>query len=257
MARSRVFTRIWLAILGRWDWNDLPVVPPEIMYLPPWAPLNIYDFGCWARQTVVALTIVMAHRPARTLPFTLDELLAPEAPESRRPPGRPGQRAAWSELRTTSGKFSALDRALHRYEQLPDWFLPRPLLRRSALRRAEQWIVRRQEADGLWGGIQPPVVYSIMALRLQGYPLDHPVMRAALAGLDDFVIEDDRGRRMEACQSPVWDTALAMVALADAGAEPDDPALVAAARLAGRRGDHRVRRLGDPPARAPARRLGL
>ena len=89
LARSRVFTRIWLAILGRWDWNDLPVVPPEIMYLPPWAPLNIYDFGCWARQTVVALTIVMAHRPARTLPFTLDELLAPEAPEL--PAGRPGR----------------------------------------------------------------------------------------------------------------------------------------------------------------------
>ena len=64
----------------------------------------------------------------------------------------------------------------------------------------------------MWGGIQPPVVYSVIALHLQGYPLDHPVMRAALAGLEDFVIRDDRGRRLEACQSPVWDTALAMVA---------------------------------------------
>ena len=249
MARSRVFTRIWLAILGRWDWNDLPVVPPEIMYLPPWAPLNIYDFGCWARQTVVALTIVMAHRPARPLPFTLDELLAPEGPEA---PPAPAGRAGWSALRTVSGRFSALDRVLHRYEQLPDWFLPRPLLRRSALRRAEQWIVRRQEADGLWGGIQPPVVYSIMALHLQGYSLNHPVMRAALAGLDDFVIQDDRGRRMEACQSPVWDTALAIVALADAGADPDDPALVAGARWLRDEeitvpGDWRIRRPGLEP----------
>ena len=62
----------------------------------------------------------------------------------------------------------------------------------------------------MWGGIQPPVVYSVIALHLQGYPLDHPVMRAALAGLEDFVIRDDRGRRLEACQSPVWDTALAI-----------------------------------------------
>jgi squalene-hopene/tetraprenyl-beta-curcumene cyclase len=219
MEGSRVFTRIWLALLGRWDWEDLPVVPPEIMFLPPWAPLNIYDFGCWARQTVVALTIVMAHRPARPLPFALDELRA-HAPVPVPSP---------DSVRTTRGRLLALDRALHRYERLPAWFLPRRALRHSALRRAEQWIVRRQEADGLWGGIQPPVVYSVIALHLQGYPLDHPVMRAALAGLEDFVIRDDRGRRLEACQSPVWDTALAMVALSDAGAGPDDPALTAAA----------------------------
>jgi squalene-hopene/tetraprenyl-beta-curcumene cyclase len=133
-------------------------------------------------------------------------------------------------LRTTAGRFIALDRLLHAYERLPRWFLPRPLLRRAALLRAEQWIIRRQEADGLWGGIQPPVVYSIIALHLQGYPLDHPVLGAALAGLDDFIIHDDQGRRVEACQSPVWDTALALVALTDAGIDPQHPALAAATR---------------------------
>ena len=33
-------------------------------------PLNIYDFACWARQTVVALTVVSAHRPSHRLTFT-------------------------------------------------------------------------------------------------------------------------------------------------------------------------------------------
>ena len=90
--------------------------------------------------------------------------------------------------------------------------------------------MQRQEADGSWGGIQPPWVYSLIALRLQGYALDHPVMRAGIAGLDGFTIEDDAGRRLEACQSPVWDTALAVTALADAGLSPDDPVLRSAAR---------------------------
>ncbi len=231
---TRVFTRIWLAVVGEWDWEQLPTLPPEIMFLPTWAPLNIYDFGCWARQTIVALTVVMAHRPARPLPFSTAELRS----VPHRDPGdlsqgvgrqqplqrpRPRRRAAVHAL-------LALDRVLHRYEQLLPSLPPARLLRQAALRRAERWVVRRQEADGLWGGIQPPVVYSIIALHLQGYPLDHPVMRAALAGLDDFVIHDDRGRRMEACQSPVWDTALAVVALADAGAGADDPALAAACR---------------------------
>ena len=187
--------------------------------MPPWVPLNIYDFGCWARQTIVALTVVMAHRPARPLPFGIDELLADPPPE---PPATGGAFARRG--------FLALDRALHRYERLPAWFFPRRVLRRRALDRAEQWIVRRQEADGCWGGIQPPLVYSIIALHLQGYALDHPVMRAALAGMDDFILDDSRGRRVEACQSPVWDTALAVVALVDAGVAPDDPAIASAAQ---------------------------
>jgi squalene-hopene/tetraprenyl-beta-curcumene cyclase len=205
---TRVFTRIWLALLGAWDWEQLPVLPPEIMFLPPRVPLNIYDFGCWARQTVVALSVVMAFRPSRPLPFAIDELLGAGTPAE-----------------PVGGFFGRLDRILHRYERLPRWFEPRRSLRSAALARAERWIVQRQEADGLWGGIQPPVVYSIIALHLLGYPLDHPIIRAAFDGLDRFTIDDDRGRRLEACQSPVWDTALALIALRDAGFEADHPAV--------------------------------
>src|SRR5262249_60060858 len=65
----------------------------------------------------------------------------------------------------------------------------------------------------IWGGIQPPWVWSIVSLHALGYPLDHPVIVRALAGLDSFTIEDEGGRRIEACQSPVWDTGLALLAL--------------------------------------------
>ncbi len=210
---SRVFTRMWLALFGKWPWESLPILLPELMLLPPWVPLNIYDFGCWARQTVVALTVVNAHRPVRELSIDIDELDLGPAPAARR------------SLGTWAGRFDLLDRALHFYELRPIGFL-----RRFSLGRAERWIIKRQEADGSWGGIQPPWVYSLIALHLQGYPLDHPVMQAALEGLDAFTIEDEAGRRIEACQSPVWDTALAVVALADAGVPPDDPSLRRAGR---------------------------
>jgi squalene-hopene/tetraprenyl-beta-curcumene cyclase len=207
---SRVFTRVWLALFGAWPWEALPALAPEIMFLPKWAPLNIYNFACWARQTIVPLTIVFAQRPQRPLPFGLDELHA--EPTAR--PGRPSLRAR---------ALTLLDRGLHVYHRVaPGW------LRELAMARAERWIVRRQEADGSWGGIQPPWVYSLIALHLRGYPLNHPVMQAGFAGLDAFTI-DDGERRVEACQSPVWDTALATIALADAGVASDDPALVTAA----------------------------
>jgi squalene-hopene/tetraprenyl-beta-curcumene cyclase len=230
---SRVFTRIWLALFGQWPWTDLPVIPPELVLLPPWFPLNVYDWACWARQTIVPLTVVSARRPVRPLPFDLDEL------RTGRMRGAP--RAGWE------GFFAALDRALHRYERRPV-----PGLRRAALRRAAEWIVARQEEDGSWGGIQPPWVYSLIALRLSGYGLDHPVMRRGLAGLDRFTIRDERGRRLEACQSPVWDTALAVNALRDAGLPGDHPALVRAAgwlleeEIEGP-GDWAVRRPSLPP----------
>ncbi|MGR3933035.1 squalene--hopene cyclase [Streptomyces sp. BRA346] len=217
VASSRVFTRIWLALFGWWRWEDLPELPPEIIYFPSWLPLNLYDFGCWARQTIVPLTIVSAKRPVRPAPFSLDELHA----DPRRPnPPRPA-----APLASWDGAFQRLDRALHLYRKVA----LRPL-RRAALRSCARWIVERQENDGCWGGIQPPAVYSVIALHLLGYDLDHPVMRAGLESLDRFAVwREDGSRMIEACQSPVWDTCLAVIALADAGLAPDHPALVKSA----------------------------
>jgi squalene-hopene/tetraprenyl-beta-curcumene cyclase len=228
---ARVFTHVWLALFGLWSWERVPALPPEVILLPSWVPLNVYDFACWARQTIVALSVVKAHRPVHELPFGLDELRVDErelgeaaAAAARQAPSR---RGVW---------LGRLDHLLRAYERRP--LAP---LRRLALARAERWIVRRQEADGSWGGIQPPWVYSLMALHLAGYPLEHPVLRRGLEGLERFMIEDQddshgvgapagASRRLEACQSPVWDTALAMLALSDAGVAEDDEAMLAAAR---------------------------
>jgi squalene-hopene/tetraprenyl-beta-curcumene cyclase len=212
LAATRVFTRMWLAVSGLWSWDDLPVIPPEIIYLPSWFPLNIYDWGCWARQTIVALAAVASFKPSRPLPFRIDEL---KSPGGTAPAVSPAARDPWALF------FTALDGALHKVEgRIPK------RARRAALRRCADWIIARQEADGCWGGIQPPWVYSILALHLMGWGLDSPVLKKAIDGLDRFTIRDEKGRRIEACQSPVWDTVLTMVALADAGLPPDHPALV-------------------------------
>jgi len=227
---SRVFTRIWMALVGQWSWDRLPALPPEVILLPSWFPLNIYDFASWARQTIVPLTVVASYRPVRPLPFDLPELRT-----GRWEAGKPG-------VRDWAGRFHALDRALHFHEKHP--IGP---LRAHARKLCAEWILRRQEADGCWGGIQPPWVYSILALHLMGYPLDHPVLKHAIDALDTYAIVDGGVRRFEACQSPVWDTALAMVGLRDAGVAPDHPAMKrGAAWLVGQEirvpGDWAVRR---------------
>jgi squalene-hopene/tetraprenyl-beta-curcumene cyclase len=217
---TRVFTRMWLSLLGLWRWSDVPPLPPEQMFLPPRAPLSIYAFGCWARQTVVALQVATTLRPVRPVPFDVDEL-GPHVEGERHP----------------------LDRVLHAYGRRP--IAP---LRRAAMRRAVRWIVERQEADGSWGGIQPPWVWSIIALHEYGYALDDPVIVAALRGLDSFTIEDELGRRIEACQSPVWDTALAVIALLDAGVDPSDERI---RRASGWLASKEIRHRGDWSKRRP------
>ncbi|MEW2413194.1 squalene--hopene cyclase [Streptomyces sp. NPDC046866] len=250
IAAARVFTRIWLALFGWWSWDHLPELPPELVFLPPWVPLNIYDFGCWARQTIVPLTVVSAHRPVRPAPFALDELHTDA--RRPRPAARPAPPGTWD------GLFQRMDKALHLYRRIA----PRRL-RRAAMATAARWIIERQENDGCWGGIQPPAVYSVIALHLLGYDLGHPVMRAGLESLDRFAVwrEEPPGpdgtpggpvRMVEACQSPVWDTCLAAIALVDAGLPPDHPALVRAADwMLGeeitRTGDWAVRRPGLAP----------
>ncbi|ASU80997.1 squalene--hopene cyclase [Actinopolyspora erythraea] len=213
--RTRVFTRMWLAMFGQWPWDELPAMPPEIVMLPSWVPLSLADWGCWARQTIVPLTVVNTLRPVRELGVGTAEL------RTGGPVGRVRENAGTSRWETV---FNALDRALHVYQRHP----LRPL-RRQAMRRAAEWIVARQEADGSWGGIQPPWVYSLIALHLLGYQLDHPVMRTGIQGLEGFLIrqETERGtlRRLEACQSPVWDTVLTIQALHDAGVPDDDPSI--------------------------------
>jgi squalene-hopene/tetraprenyl-beta-curcumene cyclase len=188
--RARLFTKCFLALLGQWPWQRLVPVPPELVLLPPWSPVSIYNFACWARQTFVALAVTQSLRPVRDASVDLSAIGA--EPGRTRPAPRPN------------------------------------VFRRHALRVAERWIRERQEADGSWGGIQPPWVWSILALAALGYGFEDETLRRAVEGWEGFMVRDGDRVRPEACQSPVWDTGLAVLALRACGVAADHPQLRAA-----------------------------
>ncbi|HTK10450.1 MAG TPA: squalene--hopene cyclase [Ktedonobacteraceae bacterium] len=207
VAKARVFTKIWLALFGQYPWSGIPSMPPELIYLSPKVPFNLYDFACWARGTIAPLLIVISRRPVKALGCDTSELIVAGSEDLlTRVPG--------------SGFFWWTDKLLKLYERLP-WQPGRARARRLLV----DWIVERQEADGSWGGIQPPWVYSLIALSLEGMSTDHPVMRKGIEGQAGFALEDKHGWRFQACMSPVWDTAWALLALRHAGVDGDHPAM--------------------------------
>lgn len=230
--RANTFTHILLALFGQFDWARLPMLPPELILLPSFFPLNIYDFASWARATIVALTVVMACRPICPLADDegIGELYTGSGARKR------SRVDAWGLF------FLAADRLLKMWEPVPlkPW-------RPWALRRAERWIVAHQEVDGSWGGIMLPWLYSLVALKCRGYSNDHPVMARGIAGLEDFIEDEGPAMLLQPAGSPVWDTAYTVIALRRAGLPPDHPALVRAARwLLGQqvlvKGDWQVKR---------------
>src|SRR6185369_8753271 len=219
--KARVFTKIFLALFGEFSWLGVPSMPIELMMLPDWAYFNIYELSSWSRATIIPLSVVMSENPVRKLPprARVQELFV-------RPP-RPSDYSFSRQDGLVSWKnfFIGVDHMLKIYESSPI----RPLKNRSTA-LAEQWILDHQESSGDWGGIQPAMLNSILALHCLGYANDHPAVVNGLEALANFCIEDDDSLVLQSCVSPVWDTALVMVAMQEAGVPVDHPALVKSAQ---------------------------
>src|SRR5262249_61571231 len=63
-------------------------------------------------------------------------------------------------------------------------------LRRRPLARAIEWVLRREDAAGLWAGAQPATIRSVLALHAIGFAPDHPAIVRGVQGLDDLLAQD-------------------------------------------------------------------
>ena len=219
LERTNSFTRFYLALVGAVGWDLVPAALPELVILPSWFVLNLYRMSSWTRAIVVPLTIIYAMKPRSTvLPRArVDELFLD--PADRRIAFR------WdARLMCWRNVFLALDQVGKQYERLP-W---KPF-RRRALNEARRWMLEHLERSAGLGAIYPAMMNSVFALLALGYSPDDPVAAREIAQLASLEIEEADTLRVQPCVSPVWDTAIAMVALQEAGLPPDHPALVKAA----------------------------
>jgi squalene-hopene/tetraprenyl-beta-curcumene cyclase len=219
LERSNSYVRFYLAVAGALGWEMVPSILPEMMLLPNWFYLNIYEMSSWTRGIVIPMAILSALRPNWRLPefAHVDELFKD-----------PKQKTAafdWSDqLISWRNFFLAADRAMKLYEKLP-W---KPL-RQRALREAKSWLLEHVERTEGLAAIYPAMMNSIFALIALGHGPDDPLTAREIREFARFEIEEEDTIRLQPCVSPVWDTCIAMVALEEAGVPADHPALVKSA----------------------------
>ena len=213
------YVRLYLALAGAVGWEMVPAIPPELMLLPNWFAINIYEMSSWTRGIVIPLTILYARKPRFTVggDIIVDELF--------RDPSRKTLAFRWDkQIFCWRNFFLALDRGFKLYERVP-W---KPL-RGRALRQARRWLLEHLErSDGL-AAIYPAMMNAIFALVALGHSPEDPLTAREIGEMARFEIEEEDTIRVQPCVSPVWDTAIAMVALEEAGLSPGHPALIQAA----------------------------
>ncbi len=218
--QMNTFAKLYLALMGQFPWKYLPTIPSETFLFPNWFFFNIYEMSSWSRTIIAPLAILNHYKPVRTLPADkqLHELYPAGLENTNLSLKKDPRFWAWKNF------FLRCDRILKIYDRFP----VHPL-RRHALKATENWMVERmgEGSEGL-SAIFPAMLNAMMALRVLGCGEDHPLVQKAGRDFAGLFVDEDGDFRIQPCLSPVWDTAITTISLAESGLR-NHPALARAA----------------------------
>jgi len=239
-ASCNVFTRIALALFGQLPWRGVPYIPVEIMLLPRWFPFHLDKVAYWSRTVMVPLFILCTRKPVARNPRNVHirELFTTPPEEER-------------DYFRRKGFVAKVFLAADRLGRLIDPLIP-ARMRERATRLAETWMLERLNGEDGLGAIFPAMVNALEAMVLLGYAVDDPRRVTAKRALQKLLVVGASSAYCQPCVSPVWDTALASLAMQEAGDAVSTAASIRALdwlktkQLLEEPGDWRVNRPGLP-----------
>ncbi|MDD2725176.1 MAG: squalene--hopene cyclase [Methylovulum sp.] len=200
-AKANVFTRIALAMFKQLPWRGVPYIPVEIMLFPKWFPFHLDKVSYWSRTVMVPLFILCTLKAEAKNPHQIDILeLFITHPDK--------ERHYFPERTLLNKIFLGLDQL----GRITRPLVPKTLHQR-AIEKARDWFVERMNGEDGLGGIFPAMVNSYEALLLLGYPKDHELVVTARKAIDKLLVVNEYDAYCQPCLSPIWDTALAALAL--------------------------------------------
>jgi sporulenol synthase len=209
-ARAGSLSRAVLTLLGHGRWADFTRLPVEFFLLPMWSPMNFFDFVGYARVHLAPLMIAADRNFSVRLDgfHEIDDWIPPISRSLLDRIG-PDHFMTREEIAIAISGTASARKELHR----------------QALRRGEQFMLSRIEADGTLYSYFTSTFLMVFALLALGYPSHHPVIRRAFRGISSFAMPLRVGTHIQMTSSTVWDTALVLYALQEAGCPPGDEAI--------------------------------
>jgi len=208
-ARANVFTRITLALFGQVPWRATPWIPVEIMLLPRWFPFHLDKVSYWSRTVMVPLFVLCTAKARARNPrqIGVTELFVTPPEQEQHYFAVPCGRG-----RTLARALLLLDRCVRRLDPL----IPRSL-RRRATARAAAWTLERLNGEHGLGAIFPAMVNALEAFTVLGYSRTDPRVALARRALEKLLVVADDSAYCQPCLSPVWDSALTVLAMQEEG----------------------------------------
>jgi squalene-hopene/tetraprenyl-beta-curcumene cyclase len=183
----------------------VPYIPVEIMLLPRWFPFHLDKVAYWSRTVMVPLFILCTRKPVAKNPRNVHirELFTTPPEKERHYFRRPGllAKAFW---------------LADRLGRLVDPLIP-ARMRETATRRAETWTLERLNGEDGLGAIFPAMVNAVEAMVILGYAADDPRLLTAKRALQKLLVIGPTNAYCQPCVSPIWDTALAALAMQETG----------------------------------------
>src|SRR5580698_8830964 len=209
------------------------------MLLPKWFPFHIDKVSYWSRTVMVPLFILCTRKPKAKNPRNVGiRELFTVAPEKER------------HYFKNAGLLAKAFLLFDRIGRLIDPLVP-SRMRALATRRAEEWFIARLNGEDGLGAIFPAMVNALEAMVILGYAADDPRRVTAKRALQKLLVVGPSSAYCQPCVSPIWDTALASLAMQEA----DD---AAASEASTRALDWlQARQLLDEPADWQVKRPGL
>ncbi len=204
---ANVFTRFTLALFGQVPWRSVPTMPVELMHLPRWFPFHITKVSYWSRTVMVPLVALAALKPCARNPrgASIAELFCQD----------PFTKHDWLKNPTGSTWGAALiqlDCVLRRVEPL----LPLPA-RRRAIDKALAFCRERLNGEDGLGGIFPAMANLAMLLDTLGVSRNDATFSIVRRSIRKLILVNNGEAMCQPCLSPIWDTALGLLALIEAG----------------------------------------
>ncbi|WP_025885919.1 squalene--hopene cyclase [Asaia prunellae] len=209
-ARVNVFTRIQMALFGEVPWRATPVMPVELMLMPKAAVFSMWNMSYWSRCVVAPLLVLRTLEPRAINPrnIHIQELFV-TPPEEVKDWIRGPYRSFWGRV------FKQVDTVLRPIEpHFPS------TLRKKAIKAAIDFIEPRLGEGGL-GAIYPAMANVVMMYRELGVPDNDPRVELAWKGIQELLVQKEDETYCQPCVSPVWDTGLSGLAMAEAASGPD------------------------------------